>query len=178
MSSYHSRLRIAKVGLTCVGAGLRETPLGPLDNSRSKCRPVIQDRLAVNVPQIGNSNLARARALVVLASGTCGVPGALNCTFMKRSVLLQAEIFPRRRVCSTLGSTQPAAAIDDDRHARTEGEVGCTRLDCRGDVVGRTDAAKRRRCGHFVVEVSAPAGHETRVDDARRHVQHADARAS
>lgn len=58
------------------------------------------------MPQIGNTNLARVRAPVVLATGTSGLLGALS-----------------------------------------------------------TDPAKRRRCHHFVVEVSAPPRHETRVDD-------------
>jgi hypothetical protein len=43
------------------------------------------------MPQIGNTNLARFRALVVLATGTSGLPGALSYTFMKWSVLLSGR---------------------------------------------------------------------------------------
>ena len=67
------------------------------------------------MPQTGNTNLARVRALVVLSPGKSGLPGALCRTLRKWSVLL------------------------DDRHVRTEREVGRDSVDCRGDVVGRTD---------------------------------------
>jgi hypothetical protein len=57
--------------------------------------------------------------------------------------------------------------------ARGEAQRRRARLDGGRDVVGRPDALERRRGRGLGVEIRAAAGHEGRIDHARRHGEHA-----